>query len=232
VLVGAIAMSGLFSLWPSVSPPTKDFNSKLDSVLVVQKKKIDSLQTLSSTPNAKQAQATQSATTVVRGARSDTTTGRKAAVDTAKATAAQKDSTSTLARRVFGEPGHELQYLLLALCAGVLGGAARSLSSLVMYRASRKLFKSWTLWYFSQPIMGGMFAVIALALLKAGLLGNSGVETFSPAGIVAFSAMVGLFIDEFTNKLSELFKTLFATKTPPSAGGKITTKEPEVTMGK
>ena len=91
---------------------------------------------------------------------------------------------------------------------------------------------SWVLWYFSQPVMGGMFAVVGLAMLKAGLIGNSGVEMLSPAGVVALSALIGLFIDEFTNKLSEVFKTLFVTKTPPATGGKITTKDPEEPMNK
>jgi hypothetical protein len=44
--------------------------------------------------------------------------------------------------------------------------------------------------------------------------------------------LAGFFVDEFTNKLSELFKTLFATKTPPPGGGKIAGKEPEKTMKK
>lgn len=53
-----------------------------------------------------------------------------------------------------------------------------------------------------------------------------------PADVVALSALIGLFIDEFTNKMSEVFKTLFATTVPPVPGGKITTMEPVVPMGK
>jgi hypothetical protein len=226
IVAGTISIWGLFTVWPASSSPTQEVKSKLDSVLAVQKNKIDSLQALLPTSGPKPGPSAQPATTPVRGTKSDTASGRKAMVVAAKDTTAHKDTTS-VARSIFGNPRNENLYLELALLAGILGGAARSLSSLVMYRASRRLFKSWTLWYFGQPVMGGMFALIGLALLKAGLIGNSGVETLSSAGIVAFSALIGLFIDEFTNKLSELFKTLFATKTPPATGGKITVKEPE-----
>lgn len=227
IFAGIISIWGLFTVWPSTASPTQELKSKLDSILVAQKKQIDSLQTLASSPGARPVRAPQAALTAARGTIRDTTGGGKGAMDTTNGAAGRRDTSSTLGRSIFGNPRNEHLYLELALLAGILGGAARSLSSLVMYRASRRLFKSWTLWYFGQPVMGGMFAVIGLALLKAGLIGNSAVETLSPAGVVAFSALIGLFIDEFTNKMSELFKTLFATKTPPATGGKITTKEPE-----
>jgi hypothetical protein len=44
--------------------------------------------------------------------------------------------------------------------------------------------------------------------------------------------LAGFFVDEFTNELSEKFKTLLAKKTVPTIGGKITTKEPEVPIKK
>ncbi len=227
ILAGTVSIWGLFTVWPASSSPAQELKAKLDTVLVVQKQQIDSLQALVSSPGARTVRAPQSASTAARGSARDTMRGSKAAIDTNGRSAARRDTISNLGRSMFGNPRNEHLYLELALLAGILGGAARSLSSLVMYRASRRLFRSWTLWYFGQPVMGGMFAVIGLALLKAGLIGNSGVEALSPAGVVALSALIGLFIDEFTNKLSELFKTLFATKVPPATGGKIGVKEPE-----
>lgn len=114
---------------------------------------------------------------------------------------------------------NEQTFFLIAFMAGVLGGAAHGLSSLMDFRGNRRLFRSWTLWYFGQPILGGMMAVIFYIAVRAGLISSSAdVNVFSPFGIAAISALVGLFTDAATIKLAEVFKTIFATSGKPREG--------------
>ena len=108
----------------------------------------------------------------------------------------------------------EQRFLLVALLFGMLGGASHGLASLMDFRGQRRLFRSWSLWYFALPFLGGMMAVIFYVVIRAGLLtGASGtsVDFMNPYGVAAISAVVGLFTDQATNKLGEVFKTLFAT---------------------
>ncbi|HTY38386.1 MAG TPA: hypothetical protein VMH23_14805 [Bacteroidota bacterium] len=231
IAIGVFSILGLFEIWPGTTSATDQIKSKLDSVLIVQKKQIDSL-SAASPQSAKMVKTVQTPSQQKARTPADTSETKEARTNSPASTIVSTDTSGMTIRRMLGVANHELQYLFLALFAGGLGGALRSLSSLVMYRANRRLFTSWILWYFCQPVLGGMFAVVGLAMVKAGFIGGSGVEVLSPSGVVAFSALTGLFIDEFTNKLSEVFKTIFATKSPPAIGGKITPKDPEVAVKK
>lgn len=103
--------------------------------------------------------------------------------------------------------------LILSLLFGILGGSTHGLSSLMDFRGQRRLFRSWSLWYFGRPILGGMVSLIFYVVVRAGLFsGDATSEAANLYGIVAVSTLVGMFTDQATNKLSELFKTMFVTK--------------------
>jgi hypothetical protein len=115
------------------------------------------------------------------------------------------------------KPAMELdqKYLLVALLFGILGGATHGLASLMDFRGQRRLFRSWSLWYFALPFLGGAIALIFYVVVRAGLLTSGGkdvTESINLYGVAAISAIVGLFTDRATNKLKEVFDTIFATK--------------------
>lgn len=119
-----------------------------------------------------------------------------------------------------GDLGAKL--LILSLLFGILGGATHGLSSLMDFRGQRRLFRSWSLWYFGRPILGGMVSLIFYLVIRAGLFsGSASSEAANLYGIVAVSTLVGMFTDQATNKLGELFKTMFVTK-GEERGGKLT----------
>lgn len=123
-------------------------------------------------------------------------------------------------------PSAEQRFLMLALFAGILGGSAGGLSSLLDFRGNRRLFSSWTLWYFAQPIVAGMIAVIFYVCVRAGFFASSTtLQNVNIFGIVAFCAMVGLFTDDATSKLSQVFKTLFASQAAEARDGKLVVPE-------
>ncbi len=105
------------------------------------------------------------------------------------------------------------EVLYLSMLFGILGGAAHGLSSLMDFRGNRRLFRSWSLWYFGRPILGGMMSVIFYVVVRAGFFAASASSKDTNLyGIAAFSALVGLFTDKATTKLAELFGTMFTTK--------------------
>ena len=131
-------------------------------------------------------------------------------VDTTRVGSAETRTTSNL----------DQYYLLIALLFGILGGASHGLASLMDFRGQRRLFSSWSLWYFALPFLGGTLAVIFYVAIRAGLLTGTGsaTESISIYGVAALSAIVGLFTDRATNKLKEVIDTMFATKGKPRAG--------------
>jgi hypothetical protein len=111
-------------------------------------------------------------------------------------------------------------YFLIAIFSGILGGSLHGLASLMDFRGQRRLFRSWAMWYFCLPIVGGMVSVIFLFILRAGLLPNaSNFDVASPYGIAAFGALCGLFTDKATTKLSEIIDTIFTSSS--SREGKL-----------
>jgi len=107
----------------------------------------------------------------------------------------------------------------IALLCGVLGGCGHGLASLMDFRGQRRLFRSWALWYFALPLVGGIMAVIFFLLLRAGLFPNStAADVLNPFGVGALSALAGLFTDKASSKLSEVLDTLFLSSKPPKQG--------------
>jgi hypothetical protein len=118
------------------------------------------------------------------------------------------------------DPG--ILLLKLSFLFGVLGGATHGFSSLLDFRGQRRLFQSWILWYFGRPILGGMLSVIVYIILRAGLFSvDAPSSSTSFYGIAAFSTLTGMFTDAATNKLSEIFSTIFQTKTGKEREGKL-----------
>ena len=103
--------------------------------------------------------------------------------------------------------------LLLAVFAGLLGGATHGLASFTGYRGNRRLFDSWAMWYVGLPVIGASMATIFMLVLRAGLLPNrEAVAALNPAGVAGVAAMTGLFSDVVSAKLREVLITLFAVQ--------------------
>lgn len=225
ILLGGLSVYFLFHFWPS-SPKTR-IDSKLDSLA----QQIRMLQRGAADSTAKKDSIKLSALT----RRADSlarlvTQPSRLPLGTAKT----KDTAMTVPAGAKegsvkdGEAG-ELTFLLIALLAGVLGGSAGGLSSLMDFRGERRLFRSWTLWYFSQPLVAGMVAIIFYIVVRAGFFSTDTYpQSVNVFGIAAFSALVGLFTDDATTKLSEVFKTMFASTAKPREGAlHPETKEPK-----
>ena len=113
---------------------------------------------------------------------------------------------------------HEIRLVIIATLFGVLGGTTHAFASLTAWISMDKLNKGWGWWYFSRPFIGGAMAVITYLILRAGFISGSptAINDFGVAGI---SALVGLMTDEITQKLRDVFDTLFGIAKPKGEKG-------------
>ena len=108
--------------------------------------------------------------------------------------------------------------LVMVILLGALGGSLHLVGSLVMYIGNGQLKRRWLPYYLSLPAAGAALAPIVYMLLRVGILtpsgisnGGTGTSNLNLVGIYAFAALTGLFAKTATDKLSEVFATLFRT---------------------
>ena len=103
--------------------------------------------------------------------------------------------------------------LLLVALMGFLGNMIHVASSLTSFVGNGTFKRSWVLWYFVKPFTAAALALVVYFVIRAGFLsygtGASGVSLY---GIMALSALAGLFTDNATLKLKEVFDVIFKPK--------------------
>ncbi len=115
----------------------------------------------------------------------------------------------------------DVTLMLVVMLAGGLGSFIYTAMSFSDYVGNRELVKSWIWWYILKPFIAMTLSLIFYLLLRGGLLsvngnGDAKVGSLNLHGIVAISAMVGLFSRQAIDKLSEVFNALF--RTDPNGG--------------
>jgi hypothetical protein len=117
----------------------------------------------------------------------------------------------------------EVRFLLIVVLAGALGSYIHAATSFADFVGNRRCYASWTLWYVLRPFIGVALSLMVYFAMRGGLIGAStGAEALSPYGIAAIAGLAGLFAKQATDKLREVFETLFKTDHPPSRSDKLT----------
>ncbi|HEY3027704.1 MAG TPA: IPT/TIG domain-containing protein [Pyrinomonadaceae bacterium] len=108
------------------------------------------------------------------------------------------------------EHSFEVRLLLLVLLAGALGSYIHAATSFVDYVGNRKLSGNWMWWYLLRPFVGMTLALLFYFVVRGGFISvTAGGEDINPFGIAALAGLVGMFSKQATDKLNEVFKTLF-----------------------
>lgn len=115
----------------------------------------------------------------------------------------------------------EERLLLLVIAAGALGSYIHSATSFADYVGNKKFTRSWTWWYLLRPMIGVALALIVYFVVRGGfllLVGGSQPEAheINAFGIAALAGLVGMFSKQATDKLDEVFTTIF--KAAPGKG--------------
>jgi hypothetical protein len=105
----------------------------------------------------------------------------------------------------------EVQLLLIAIFAGALGSYIHLLRSFTSFIGNGALKASWFWFYMSGPFVGMAMSLIFYAVLRGGFLAGTPADekVVNPFGVLAVSALVGMFTDKAGLKLKAVFDTLF-----------------------
>lgn len=132
--------------------------------------------------------------------------------------------------RPFGDIGSADQGLIvLAFVAGLAGSFLHAAQSLSSYLGNVEFKTSWTAWYFLRPWVGGVLGFAIYFAFRAGLV--AGASVVNPYGVVALGLLGGWFSKTTTDKLQEVFETLFKTDEDRHRKDKLTTLERPVVEG-
>jgi hypothetical protein len=130
---------------------------------------------------------------------------------------------------------HDQVLLLGVLTAGALGGCIHVATSFSDYVGNNEYKASWQYWYMIRPFIGGCLASAFYFLLRGGLLSlasaDGGNQQQSPSfyGVTAIAFLVGMFSKQATDKLDDVFDTLFKSNKDAARKNGLDTSKPVLT---
>jgi IPT/TIG domain len=132
----------------------------------------------------------------------------------------------------------DLRLFFTVIAAGALGSLIHSITSFADYVGNRRLAKSWIWWLILRMPVGVALALLFYLVLRGGLIvpslpnGSAAANTshlLNPYGIAAISALAGMFAKQATDKLREIFDTLFRTREPVKRADPLARAIPVIT---
>jgi len=108
---------------------------------------------------------------------------------------------------------HNDRMMLIAILMGVIGAMVHAMTSFADFVGNKRLARSWLPWYFLRPVIGSGLSLFFYVGFRAGLLTGSSAASadINPFGIAAIGGLAGMFSKQATDKLSEVFSTMFKT---------------------
>jgi hypothetical protein len=104
-------------------------------------------------------------------------------------------------------------YLLLVIIVSALGSYVHATTSFVTFVGNRDLATSWIWWYVLRTFIGIALALLFYFALRGGFFAQQTSATqVNPYGVAALAGLTGLFSKQATDKLKEIFDTLFRTE--------------------
>lgn len=130
----------------------------------------------------------------------------------------------------FADQSSQQRTVLIVLFAGALGALVHALRSFFWYVGNRNLKWSWVPMYLLLPLVGATLALVFYIILVAGLFaGAPGGGKI--AGFAAIAALVGMFSRQASEKLEEIFNTIFTKPKEGKDPAKTTSEVTKVTVG-
>jgi hypothetical protein len=106
-------------------------------------------------------------------------------------------------------------YICMVLSVGALGSFVHATTSLADFVGNREAIASWSLWFIVRPFVGSALALILYLILRGGLLSTAATDSaqgLNVYGLSAVAGLAGMFSRQATDKLGEVFDTLFRTE--------------------
>ena len=122
--------------------------------------------------------------------------------------------------------------ILLVIVAGILGSFVHGATSLADFIGNNKFNRNWTWFYLLRPAIGMALALVFYFVVRGGFLTTSGgARDINPYGIAALAGLVGMFSKQATDKLSEVFSTLFRAAAGEGDAKRSGSLKPDVATG-
>jgi hypothetical protein len=122
--------------------------------------------------------------------------------------------------------------LVLVVVTSAFGSYVHAATSFATYVGNRALALSWIWWYLLRVFIGIALATIFYLAVRGGFLAaQAETADVNPYGIAALAGLVGLFSKQATDKLEEVFTTLFRVqerKGDALRGGKAALPRPRL----
>ncbi len=100
--------------------------------------------------------------------------------------------------------------IVLVLVLGASGSLVHTATSFADFVGNRSLYSSWVVWYLLRVIIGMILALVLYFAVRGGFFSaSSASDDVNPYGIAALAGLAGLFSKQATDKLREVFETLF-----------------------
>jgi hypothetical protein len=104
----------------------------------------------------------------------------------------------------------ETAFLVLVVVSAGLGSFVHAATSFVDYVGNRRLQASWVWWYVLRLAIGVTLGILFYFAVRGGFFsGSAAAGDVNPFGIAALAGLAGLFSKQATDKLEEMFETLF-----------------------
>jgi len=105
----------------------------------------------------------------------------------------------------------EMRLIWLVVISAALGSYVHSVTSFASYVGNQTFSGTWIWWYILRTPIGIALALVFYFVIRAGLLSSNSALDVSPFGVSAIAGLVGMFSKQATDKLREVFDTLFRT---------------------
>jgi hypothetical protein len=99
--------------------------------------------------------------------------------------------------------------LILVSIAGFLGSMIHIASSFTNFVGTGKFKRSWVLWYIVKPFTGSALAIVVYVVFRGGFFSFNDPANINIYGMVTLAFFAGLFADDATLKLKEVFEVIF-----------------------
>jgi hypothetical protein len=112
----------------------------------------------------------------------------------------------------------ETQFLVMVLLSGALGGSLFAARNFASFKGLRRYDSAWVWWYIMRAPIGMGLALFLYMVLRGGLFSVSVsssqdvLTSANPFGFAALAALAGMFAKEASDKLEEVFTSLFRTE--------------------
>jgi hypothetical protein len=105
----------------------------------------------------------------------------------------------------------EIRLLMIAAITGALGACVHLGTSFTDFAGNERLASSWIWWYLFRPFIGMALAEIVYLAIRGGFFNAAAgtPDVINPYGVAAVTALTGLFSKQATDKLREVFETVF-----------------------